>query len=405
MSTPVAELDLPVVDEATLRDSNAPRVLDDLRRQHWLIRTPLGYLVPNHEDIVAILRDQRWHNAAALLLLMRGVTDERFDDDRPSILSTEGADHQRLRRLVGPAFTPKSADQLRPFMRSVLDELVDPIAGAGRAELVQDVCEPYPIPIICELLGAPREDWQLFSRWAVDLLSIFDTDMADKLDAIAAARNELQEYTEQLISRRRADPGEDLLSVLIAAEEEGDRLSMDELTSMANAVLVAGTDTTRNQLGIALALFAAHPDQWRLLAEQPELAAQAVEECMRYSGAVRGTGRFASTDIEYRDVLFPQGTLMITSLFGGNHDPSIWDDAARFDIRRERPAPQLTFGSGVHFCMGAFLARAELQEALPLLARRLPDLAIDGEVTWKPPTVAIWGPTRLPVTFTPTAAG
>jgi cytochrome P450 len=392
-----------------LRDvdgADAARDLDELRQQHWLIRAPFGYLVPNHDDIVAILRDQRWHNAAALLPMLRGVTDERFTgNDRPSILSTEGDDHQRLRRLVGPAFTPKSADRLRPFMRSVLDELVDPIAGVGRAELVQDVCVPYPIPIICELLGAPREDWQLFSRWAVDLLSVFDDDMADRLDSIAAARDALDQYTLQLIARRRAEPGEDLLSVLIAVEEEGDRLSMDELTSMANAVLVAGTDTTRNQLGIALAVFASHPDQWRLLADRPELAPQAVEECMRYSGAVRGTGRFASTDIEYRGVLFPQGTLLFPSLFGGNHDPSIWNDATRFDICRDRPAPQLTFGSGIHFCMGAFLARAELQEALPLLARRLPDLALDGDVTWKPPTVAIWGPSRLPVTFTPTAAG
>jgi cytochrome P450 len=403
MPMPVAELDLPVMDEAAMRGAEPAAAFDELRAEHWLIRAPLGYLVPNHDDIVAILRDQRWHNAAALLPLLRGVTDERFVNARPSILSTEGDDHQRLRRLVGPAFTPRSADRLRPFMRSVLGELVDPIATAGRAELVHDVCEPYPIPIICELLGAPREDWQLFSRWAVDLLAVFDADMADKLDSIAAAQAELEDYTAQLIARRRAEPRDDLLSDLIAVEEEGDRLSMDELTSMANAVLVAGVDTTRNQLAIALALFAAHPDQWRLLAQEPGLAPHAVEECMRYSGAVRGTGRFASTDIEYRDVLFPQGTLVFPSLVGGNHDPSIWDDAARFDIRRERPVPQLTFGSGVHFCLGAFLARAELQEALPLLARRLPDLAIDGEVTWKPPTVAIWGPTRLPVTFTPTA--
>ena len=403
MPTPVAELVLPVMDEGALRGDDAAADLDDLRSEHWLIRAPLGYVVPNHDDIVAILRDQRWHNAAALLPLLRGVTDERFvGNSRPSILSTEGDDHQRLRRLVGPAFTPKSADRLRPFMRTVLDELVDPIAGVGRAELVRDVCEPYPIPIICELLGAPREDWQLFSRWATDLLAVFDADMADKLDSIAAARSALDDYTEQLIAHRRAEPGEDLLSALIAVEEEGDRLSMHELMSMANAVLVAGTDTTRNQLGIALAVFAAHPDQWGLLAEEPGLAPQAVEECMRYSGAVRGTGRFASTDIEYRDVLFPQGTLVFPSLFGGNHDPNIWDDASRFDIRRDRPVPQLTFGSGVHFCMGAFLARAELQEALPLLARRLPDLAIDGEVTWKPPTVAIWGPSHLPVTFTRT---
>lgn len=403
MPTPVDDLELPTLTESLIGADDVVARLDELRRQHWLVRVPFGYLLPDHDDVVAALRDQRWFNAAPLVAQQRGVTDERFTrNDRPSILGTEGEDHQRLRRLVGPAFTPKAADRLRPFMRTVLDELVEPIAGAGRAELVADVCEPYPIPVICELLGAPREDWQLFSRWATDLLSVFDDDMAEKIDAIVAAREALDDYMGDLIARRRASPADDLLTVMIAAEEEGDRLSNTELMSMAQAVLVAGTDTTRNQLASALAVFARHPDQWRLLAERPDLAAQAVEEAMRYLGAIRGTGRFASTDIVYRDVLFPRGTFVFPSLLGGNHDPAVWADASTFDITRDRPAAQLTFGSGIHFCLGAFLARAELQEALVVLSRRLPDLAVDGEVTWKPTSVAIWGPSRVPVTFTPT---
>ena len=162
---------------------------------------------------------------------------------------------------------------------------------------------------------------------------------------------------------------------------------------MVKAVLIGGTDTTRNQLGCAVALFAEHPDQWRLLAEQPELAPRAVEEAMRYFGAVRGTGRFASEDIEYRDVLFPKGTFIAPSMATANRDPDgVRRRRARSTSRREPSGqPQLTFGSGIHYCLGAALARAELQEALPLLARRLPDLRIDGEVMWKPNTVGIFG--------------
>ena len=171
---------------------------------------------------------------------------------------------------------------------------------------------------------------------------------------------------------------------------------------LAEAVLMAGTDTTRNQLACSVALFSEHPDQWAQLAERPELAQRAVEESMRYLGAVRGTARFASEDIVYRDVLFPAGTLVSASLAGANRDGEAFDDPDSFDITRERDSAQMTFGAGIHFCMGAALARAELQEALPLLARRMPGLARNGPIEWKPSTFGIWGPATLPLRFEPT---
>ena len=178
-------------------------------------------------------------------------------------------------------------------------------------------------------------------------------------------QDELDEYVTGLIEDRRSRPADDLLTALIAAEEDGDRLSPSELVSMVEAVIVGGTDTTRNQLGCTVALFASHPDQWALLAEQPELAARAVEESMRYLGAIRGTARYASEDIEYRDVVFPAGTFVFPSFTGANYDPGAFADPHEFDIRKPAPAaPQLTFGSGIHYCLGASLARAELQEAL-----------------------------------------
>ena len=204
-----------------------------------------------------------------------------------------------------------------------------------------------------------------------------------------------------MIEERRAEPRPDLLSDMIAIEEEGDRLSTEEMAMLAEAVLMAGTDTTRNQLACCIALFAEHPDQWALLAAQPDLAPRAVEESMRFLGAVRATVRFASEDIVYRDVLFPQGTIVSTALAGANRDPDVWEEPNVFDITQERGTAQMSFGSGIHFCMGAALARAELQEALPLLAARLPGLAADGEVTWKPTTFGIWGPATLPIRFDP----
>jgi cytochrome P450 len=316
-----------------------------------------------------------------------------------SILSLEGEEHTRLRRLVAGAFTPKSADKLRPFMRDVIGGLVDTAVVDGRCELVEDVCEPYPIPIVCELLGAPKEDWKLFSNWATDIFRIFNNDLVNDMPLIDAASNELDAYVHAMVDERRSRPADDLLSDLIAIEEEGDRLSTEDLIGLAEAVLMAGTDTTRNQLACSVALFGQYPEQWALLAERPDLAHRAVEESMRYLGAIRGTARIASEDIEYKDVVFPKGTLVATSLAGANFDDNAWQNAEVFDISQERSTPQMTFGSGVHFCLGASLARAELQEALPLLAQRMPNIEIDGVIDWKPATVGIWGPARLPLRF------
>ncbi len=399
------DLTLPPLDTAGMERTELLASIRAARARHWLARTPLGFALTDYRDAVAVLRDRRFHSALSLLPEMAGLEpDDYMRTRRRSILAMEGDEHARLRRLVAPAFTPASTDRLRPFMRQVVSGLVDAVADEGRCELVADICEPYPIPIICQLLGAPKEDWKLFSEWATDIFRIFNQDLATDLPAIQRASDELEAYVRSMIERRRRHPSDDLLSTLIAIEEEGDRLSSDELVMLAEAVLMAGTDTTRNQLACSVALFSDHPEQWARLAEQPELAPRAVEETMRYLGAVRGTVRVASEDIEYRDVLFPAGTIVSVALAGANMDEAVFASPETFDITAEREAVQVTFGSGIHFCLGAALARAELQEALPLLARRMPDLAREAPVEWKPFTFGIWGPARLPLRFRPTPA-
>jgi cytochrome P450 len=400
----VHDLELPTLNTIGLERLQALAAIEEARSQHWLARTEMGYCVTRLDDVTAILRDKRFHSALSLLPQMAGLPDDTDVTGRrrqESILSMEGDSHARLRRLVAPAFTPASANRLRPTMRAVVTNLIDQVTADGACEFVSAVCEPYPIPIICELLGAPPEDWKLFSGWATDIFRIFNGMLAEDLPLIARAADELTDYVNAMIDERRAEPRPDLLSDMIAIEEEGDRLSTDEMTMLAQAVLMAGTDTTRNQLACCIALFAEHPDQWALLAAQPDLAPRAVEESMRFLGAVRATVRFASEDVDYRDVLFPQGTIVSTALAGANRDPEAWEEPNTFDITQERGTAQMTFGSGIHFCMGAALARAELQEALPLLASRLPGLAFNGEVTWKPSTFGIWGPATLPIRFDP----
>jgi cytochrome P450 len=395
--TTVFDLELPTYDPEGLDRAERRAALTEVQSQHWLARTPLGFTVTRYADVVALLRERRFHSALSLLPMMQGIEGSQLEQQRPSILSMEGEEHTRVRRLVAPAFTPAAAHRLRPFMRDVIGELLDAVMDRGECEFVADVCEPYPIPIICELLGAPREDWQRFSHWATDIFRIFNQNLVEDLPAIEQAGDELEAYVTALVAERRADPRDDLLSALIAVEEEGDRLSTEELVMLAEAVLMAGTDTTRNQLACAVALLGAHPGQWQRLVADPSLAPRAVDETMRYLGAVQGTVRVASDEIVYRDVTFPPGTLLFLSLSTANRDPEVFAIPDAVDIGREASVPHLTFGSGIHYCLGAHLARGELQEALTVLATRMPGLELAGTVEWKPENFGIWGPAKLPV--------
>jgi len=399
--TMVEDLELPLLDTTGLDRAEALSAVTAMAQDSWIARTDLGYAVLHYADVSALLRDRRFHSALAIIREMNGLEDDGFmAKRRKSILSTEGDEHTRLRRLVSPAFTPASADRHRPVMQRVIRSLLEPHLEAGRVELVAEICEPYPIPVICEVLGAPAEDWRLFSDWATGIFKIFNGNLAEDLPDIEAASTGLAAYVAAMVDDRRGSPGDDLLSDLIAVEEEGDRLSTEELAMLAEAVLMAGTDTTRNQLGCAMALFAQHPEQWALLVEKPALAPRAVEETMRYLGAVRATVRVASCDIDFKGVTFPKGTVVTTHLGAANRDEEIFSHPGVFDLEAERRVEHLSFGSGIHRCLGAALARAELQEALTIFAESFETVALDGEIGWKPPTFGIWGPSSLPLRFT-----
>ncbi len=398
---PANELDLPTLDLSGADRHNRFNLIDSARDRYWLARTPIGLALTRHEDAVAILRDRRFFSAMSLIPQMQGVSGSFLEQRRPSILQMEGDDHARHRRLVRPAFTPAAADRMRPFMRSIIGEFIDAVYEEGTCDFVADIAERYPVPIICELLGAPRRDWKLFSQWAPDIFRLFNQNLAEDLPIVQQALSELEAYMRVLVERRRDDPGDDLLSGLIAVGGEDDQLSVDELIMLAEAVLMAGIDTTRNQLACTMALMLDNPSQWRNFVKHPELAPRVVEESVRYLGAVQGTLRVASEDITYRDVLIPAGTLVNISLAGVNRDPEAFPHPHQLDLHRASDVPHLTFGSGIHYCLGAHLARAELQEAITVIAQRMPNLEAAGPVTWKPETFGIWGPALMPVRWTP----
>lgn len=426
------------------------------RTGDWVVRTPFGLFVHGYDEARTILREPAWISMLAGVAMLDGTGPDgtgiggngrapvnfsafmaraRRDAPvstggeamraRPNVLAMEGDDHRRLRRLFGRAFTPAAADRLRPFMAAHAARLIDPLRAAGGGEIVAEFCDPYPVPIICRLLGVTDDDWGRFGRWAETIFGLFDGDaeaVVARLDGIAVAQAELSAYVVELISQRRRNPADDLLSELIGVSDEGDRLSEDELIGMVEALLIAGTDTTRNQLGATLAVLADRPEHYAALRADPDRIPAYVEESLRYIGAVRTAMRIATTDVVVNDLVFPAGTVVMiglhaASLSGGcpphaaadaaagaraespaarqDHPSEHSFDSYEFDPTIPREHPHLAFGSGAHHCLGAFLARAELQEALRVFVERVEHFELDEPVQWKPLSMGIWGPSRM----------
>ncbi|OBK14487.1 cytochrome P450 [Mycobacterium asiaticum] len=364
---------------------------------------PLGPEVLSYEMARGILRDARFVIPPGLHLAAQGVTSgPLWDRVVGSIICAEGAEHHRLRSLVSRAFTPRAIARLDDTIETVLNDLIDGVAAAGRCDIVTDIARHYPIPIICALLGAPRADWGQFEGWAEAIFKMvnFSVNLVDEMPTVLRGWAELDAYVDDMIAERRHHLTEDLLSDLIRAEDHGDRLSADELRMTVAGLLLAGTDTTRNQLAASLQVLLDHPEQWAVLRERPELAMSAVEESMRHSPAVCNTVRTVAEDVEFGGYTFPAGAFIVVNSFAANRDPAIYQDPDRFDITRQGAPAVLTFGGGAHYCLGANLARMELAAGLKILAQRMPDARRVGPAPWKP-MMGMSGPTSLVVEFGP----
>jgi cytochrome P450 len=398
----VFDADLPTLDYHVDETPAAvyPR-FQKAQRQAPIAIGPLGPEVLSYHLVRDVLRDDRFQIPPGIVLQAQGVTSgPLWDKVINSLLCVEGETHRRLRGLCSKAFTPRTVARLHDAMVEVMDGLVDRVAEQGSCDVVADLARPYPVPIICALLGAPREDWQRFSLWADDIFQAFSlsADIHALQPAVMRAWGELDDYVDDMVAHRRRTLTDDLLSDLIRAEDDGDRLDAAELRMLAGGLLLAGTDTTRNQVAASVQVLCEHPDQWVLLRDNPDLAMHAVEETMRHSPIAGGTLRLVVDDVELDGYLFPAGTMVLMNTFAANRDPSVYDDPDRVDITREGAPAILTFGGGVHYCLGANLARREIAEALNVLTRRMSNPRIAGPVPWKP-IVSLSGPKSLPIEF------
>jgi cytochrome P450 len=374
-----------------------------LREQDPVHRAPMGFWVlTRYDDCVAVLRDARFGREEFQQMLAAVYGGEEGDRLPRSMLFRDPPDHTRLRALVSKAFTPRVIEQMRDHIQEIVDRLLGRALGQGGMDVIEELAYPLPVTVICEMLGVPVADHASIRGWSSDIARSLDAIGLPSDQAIVdrgrVARRALADYFRALVPERRARPQADLLSGLLAAEEQGDKLTEPEVIAMCLLLFIAGHETTVNLIGNGLLALLRHPDQLATVQADPGLVPNAIEELLRYDSPVQRTARMPTTSVEVAGHRIDKGTMVVTALGAANRDPAQFADPDRLDVTR-RDVRHISFGFGIHFCLGAPLARVEGQIALGTLLRRVPRLTL-AETTpeWRESSV-LRGLKRLRVSF------
>ncbi len=362
-----------------------------------------AWIVTNYDDALAILKDPRFTKDIRKVL-PPGDEQTSFQGSpflilMQNMITVDAPDHTRLRGLVSKAFTPRMIEQLRPRIQQITDELLDSVQANGKMDLINDFAYPLPITVISEMLGIPATDRQRFRIWTQAMVNTGDQPQLEAI--LASSIGEFIQYIKNFIDEKRTHPGNDLTSNLVQAEENGDMLSENELISMIFLLIVAGHETTVNLIGNGMLALLQHPDQMQRLQHDPSLITTAIEELLRYEAPVSlSDERWASEDISIHGQVIHKGEIVYASLIGANTDPQQFRHPEMLDVTRQEN-PHLAFGKGIHYCLGAPLARLEGQIAIATLIKRLPDLRLatdSAQLTWNNNPM-LRGLKSLPVTF------
>lgn len=359
-----------------------------------------------YHDILTVLRDERFsvdpRNGTALAELRMEQTDNPVFIESAAgrvLLFTDPPDHTRLRGLVNKAFTPRTVERLRDHITELVDTMLDDVTGSGGMDVIDNFAYPLPALVICELMGVPTSDRDLFKGWSGEVAPVLDPwSPPDVLEKAIGTLGQFGLYFFGLIEERRKDPQDDLVSALLQAEEQEDKLAMDELLALCILIFIAGHETTQNLIGNGLLALLRNRDQLEMLRDDPSLAKGAVEELLRYDSPVQLTARNATDDVEVAGTTIRKGELVIALLGAGNRDPAAFDDPDTLDITREKTSV-LSFGASAHFCLGAGLARLEGQIAFNSLLKRFPNIELATDTPKFRNTLTLRGLESLPVRF------
>lgn len=368
------------------------------REDNWYATTPFGIAILRFEDASTLLKDRRLYQGTRKWPEHYGITDGPLASWWQSmLLSVEGDDHLRLRRLSSPAFSPKTIEPMAPFFASLANELIDNFQARGECEFMAEFAEPFSARVITGLLGLDESLWPKVADLATKLGYVFSVTIKEDLPMIEEGLLGILELAQELIHGREGSDRDDFVGTLLKADVDGEKITEDELLSLISLLIFAGFDTTRNQIGLGMQTFSQHPDQWQMLAEKPELARIAVEEVMRVNPTITWVSREASVDIEYKDLTIKQGTTLHLLTIPAGSDPRKFEHPG-FNITADH-APHFGFGGGMHHCIGHYVARLDMKEAFKALSRRLPNMQVAAGAAYLPDS-GNTGPTVLPITFT-----
>ncbi len=366
-----------------------------------------GDVLTRYDDCAAVLRDQRFsaddrkqpsYGKQMAQSIKQGIITKDEAADRGSMLRMDPPDHTRLRSLVSKAFTPRTVEMLRPRIERIVEEQLDAAERAGRMDVIGDLAHPLPITVIAEMLGIPLEDRARFKRWSNEAIRSLGFSNVEDAKRSMQANRELRAYLEPIAAERRREPREDLVSALVAAEDQGDKLSTDEVFSTIILLLVAGNETTTNLIGNGLLALLRNPRQIDVLRDDPSLIGRAVEELLRYDSPVQFTSRHCTEAVEVNGRSLAPDRELLLVLGAANRDPEQFADPDRLDITRE-DAHHLSFSHGLHYCLGAPLARLEGQIALLALVQRFPKMRLAVADPPRGDNILLRGVAELPVTF------
>jgi cytochrome P450 len=341
----------------------------ELSKDNWIVKSVFGYTLLSNEDSSAILKNPKWHNAVKMFLTQNNDDSNVYKQRNQILISLEGDEHHRLKKLVMPYFTTSATLKMKKTIKETIDSIVNPYINVASFDIQKDCFNMIPSIVLCKIVGIPTEDIDRFLEWTDKVFLNFGIVDKELSKEINSSLSKFMDYIVNLVSIKRLDLKTDLISDLIRSHDNNDSLSDDEIAMLVRVILASGIDTTRGQLGLSFKMLANDKDNWKNLHGDQDLLKKMVDKSFRLDGVIKNVGRFASEDIVYRGILFPKGTLVFPSI----SVPNI----------QEQNAPALTFGRGIHHCLGASLASVIVEETISCLSKTFPDISISDDMIYK----------------------
>lgn len=404
----VTDLDIPEVyphllpvdgdDPHQIRKDQVNELIS-LSTDTWIVKSLIGYYVMKYEDVSAILKDKRWHNGLHVLNSLRKDADpEVLARYSKTLTAMEGEEHAFIRNIAAPAFSHSLAESQRSSAYAIASELLQNIIDFNKSDFVEWFCKKYPILILCDAIGLPKEDWPMFIEWGDIMFSPISSNKAIPMEDFKKAENEFFLYISKIINERKSNPKDDFITKLSNSEYDGKYLSYKQIAFIVGTMISGGIDTFIDHLGLCLIYLAENSSLYENLKNQGDSIIQdAALEITRLTSSIRGTLRIASEDIEYKNVIFPKGTFVFTSLASANRDPKRYENPDQFQLGRNHGG-DVSFGAGSHYCMGANFAKVELSEAIRAIVNMFDSIKIE-EVVYKPSNSGVFGPEILKIRY------